>query len=101
MAAKADCETGEALFNGAPACALLCFAAFARGQGRDARSRASLAGTVNAVFEAGQLFRAHRATGVELAGGYADFGTEAELPAVSELGRGVVQHDRRIDFFEK
>ena len=31
------------------------------------------------------------------AGGDADLGPEAELAAVGELGRGVVQNDRRID----
>ena len=30
-------------------------------------------------------------------GGDADLGSEAELAAVGELGRGVVQHDGRID----
>ena len=31
------------------------------------------------------------------AGGDADLGAEAELAAVGELGRGVVQHDGRVD----
>ncbi len=37
----------------------------------------------------------------EFAGGDADLGAEAELAAVGELRRGVVQHDRRIDLVEE
>jgi len=38
---------------------------------------------------------------VQLAGGDADLGAKAELAAVGELRRGVVQHDRGIDLIEK
>jgi hypothetical protein len=48
---------------------------------------------VNAVFEAGQLFCAHRASGVKSAGGNADLGAEAELAAIGKLGGRIVQHD--------
>ena len=48
----------------------------------------------HAIFEAGELLDADRAARVQAAGGDADLGAEAELAAVGELGRGVVQHDR-------
>ena len=38
---------------------------------------------------------------MEAAGGDADLGAEAELAAIGELGRGVVQHDRGIDLVEE
>ena len=50
------------------------------------RSRSGLSGAVNAIFEAGQLLRAHRAPRVEFTGGYADLGAETELAAIGELG---------------
>src|SRR3954452_23310503 len=65
------------------------------------RSRPGLPGAVNAIFEARQLLGADRAAGVEFAGGNPDLGAEAELAAVGELGRCVVQHDRRIDLAEE
>ena len=65
------------------------------------RSRPRLPGAVDAIFEAGQLLGADRAAGVEFPGGDADFGAEAEFAAVGELGRCVMQHDRRIDLVEK
>src|SRR6266850_8224267 len=64
-------------------------------------SRPRLPGAVNAIFEARQLLGANRAAGVEFAGGNPDFGAEAELAAVGELRRGVVQHDRGIDLAEE
>src|SRR5437762_4445173 len=64
-------------------------------------SRPDLPGAAHAIFEAGELLDADRATGVQLAGGDADLGAEAELAAIGELGRGVVQHDRRIDLVEE
>src|SRR6188474_2823863 len=64
-------------------------------------SRPRLPGAVNAIFEARQLLGANRAAGVEFAGGNPDLGAEAELAAVGELGRRVVQHDRGIDLAEK
>ena len=45
----------------------------------------------------GQLGQAHRAAGVQLLGGDADLGAEAELAAVGEPGRGVDHHRRRVD----
>src|ERR1700731_685943 len=38
---------------------------------------------------------------MEFTGGNADFGAEAEFAAVGELGRRVMQNDRRIDLVEK
>ena len=38
---------------------------------------------------------------MELAGGNADLATEAELAAIGELRRRVVQHDRRVDLVEE
>ena len=46
-------------------------------------------------FTRGQLAEAHRAAGVELLGGDADLGAEAELLAVDEPGRGVDERRRR------
>ena len=51
---------------------------------------------MDAIFEAGELFDPDRAAGVEFSRGDADFGAEAEFAAIGELGRGVVQHDRRV-----
>src|SRR6266850_7057245 len=65
------------------------------------RSRPRLPGAVNTIFEARQLLGANRAAGVEFAGRNPDLRAEAELAAVGELRRGVVQHDRRIDFAEE
>ena len=45
------------------------------------------------IFEAGQLLDPDRAAGMELAGGDADLAAEAELAAIGELGRGVVDQD--------
>src|SRR5690606_10109472 len=42
-----------------------------------------------------------RAASVEAAGRDADFGAEAELPSVGELGRGVDHHDGAVDFGEE
>src|SRR5262245_25469006 len=64
-------------------------------------SRPRLPGAVNTVFEARQLFGADRTAGVEFAGGDPDLRAEAELAAIGELRRGVVQHDRRVDFAEE
>ena len=65
------------------------------------RSRPRLPGAVNAIFEARQLLGADRAAGVEFAGGNADLRAEAELAAIGELRRCVVQHDRGIDLVEE
>src|SRR5216683_2929073 len=60
-------------------------------------SLSGLPGVAHAILEGGELLDPDRAAGVEAAGGDADLGAETELAAVGELGRGVVQHDRRID----
>src|SRR4030088_1731752 len=65
------------------------------------RSRPCLSGAVNAVFETGQLLGANRTAGMKLSGGNSDFRPEAEFTTVGELGRSVVQHDRRIDLVEE
>src|SRR6201997_141550 len=64
-------------------------------------SRSDLPRSVYAILEAGQLFDAHRPARMEAASGDADLGAEAELAAIGELGRGVVQHDCGIDLVEK
>src|ERR1700724_444632 len=65
------------------------------------RSRPCLSGAVNAVLEAGQLFGADRTARMKFSGGNSDFRAEAEFTAIGELGRSVVQHDRRIDLVEE
>src|SRR5690349_22385591 len=64
-------------------------------------SRPRLSGAVDAVLEAGQLLGSDRTARVKLASGDTDLGAEAELAAVGELGRGVMQNDRRIDLVEE
>src|SRR6478672_12628259 len=64
-------------------------------------SRPRLPGAVNSIFEARQLLGANRAAGVEFAGGNPDLRAEAELAAVGELRRCIVQHDRGIDLAEE
>ena len=63
-------------------------------QGRRTRS-ADVAGAGDDVGGGGQLRQAQRPAGVQLLGGDADLGAEAELAAVGEPGRGVDQHARR------
>src|SRR4029077_17870551 len=65
------------------------------------RSRPDLPRTAHAVFKGGQLLGADRPARVEAAGGDADLGAEAELAAVGELGRGVVQDDGGIDLVQE
>jgi hypothetical protein len=55
----------------------------------------------HAVFERCQLLDANRPARMHLAGGDADLGAHAELAAVGELGRGVVQQDGRVDLVEE
>ena len=43
------------------------------------------------------MLHAHGSARVHAAGGDADFGPEAELVAIGELGRSVVKHDGGID----
>src|SRR6266481_2222873 len=88
MAWETDGNATEALFNEATACAMLC-------------SRPRLPGAVDAVFETGQLLGADRAAGVKLTRSDTDFRAETEFAAVGELGRRVMQHDRRIDLVEE
>src|SRR3954454_12778078 len=64
-------------------------------------SRPRLPGAVDVIFEACQLLGAYRTAGVKFPRGDADFRAEAELAAVGELGRCVMQHDRGIDLVEK
>ena len=42
-----------------------------------------------------------RAARMHTAGGNADLGAHADLAAVGELGRRIVQQDRRIEFVEE
>jgi hypothetical protein len=55
------------------------------------RSRLGLPVSPDAVLVARQLAQAHGAAGVELVGGDADLGAEAELAAVGEAGGDVVE----------
>ena len=62
-----------------------------------ARIRAAAARATHDVFVTGQLLDPDRAAGVELVRRDADLGAHAELGAVGELRRGVVEHDRAVD----
>src|ERR1700736_1994940 len=64
-------------------------------------SRPGLPGAVDPIFEAGQLLGADGAAGVEFSGGNSDLGAEAELAAIGELRRCVVQYDGRVDLVEE
>src|SRR5579885_3769911 len=64
-------------------------------------SRTNLAASADAVLEGSELFDADRAACMQASCGNADFGAEAKFAAVGELRRGVVQHDRRVDFGEE
>src|SRR3546814_15835752 len=56
-----------------------------------------LALAAHLILVAGQLLRANRSAGVQLAGRDADLGAHAELPAVRKPRRGLVHHDSGID----
>src|SRR3546814_4972508 len=56
-----------------------------------------LALAAHPVLVAGQLLRANRSAGMQLAGRDADLGAHAEFTAVGELRRGVVHHDPGIE----
>ena len=64
-------------------------------------TRPRLAGAAHDVLEGGELLDADGAAGVQAAGGDADLGAHAELAAVGELGRGVVQHDGAVEAGEE
>ena len=55
-----------------------------------------LAVAVHAILEGAELLDPDRPARVDAPGGDADLGAEAEFAAVGELGRGVVQDDRRV-----
>src|SRR5665213_3727769 len=93
MACETDCDATETGFNGATASARRSHLTWG--------SRPGLPGAVDAVFEAGQLLGAHGAAGMKFSGGDADFRAEAEFATVGELGRCIMQHDRRIDLVEE
>src|SRR6266702_8465615 len=112
MAWATDRGTADAWFNGATASAMFSFLTrflhanrcpprIASGAGFRLKtlrgSRPRLPGAVDAIFETGQLLGADRTAGVEFAGGNSDLGAEAELAAIGELRRCVVQHDRGGD----
>src|SRR5262245_1804255 len=63
-----------------------------------AGSRPHLSVAADAIIERAQLFRADRTARMHAAGGDADLGAEAELTAIGELRRRVMQHDRGIHF---
>src|SRR5690606_31322843 len=60
-------------------------------------SRARLAVPPHQPFIGGQAFERHRAPRMQSPRRDADFGAEAELAAVGELGRGIVHDDRAVD----
>ena len=64
------------------------------GYGRSARA-------ADAILERGELLDADRPARMHAAGRDADLGAEAELAAVGELRRGVVQHDRGVDLAQE
>src|ERR1700675_3120283 len=104
MACETDRDATEARFNAATACVRSSYLTRFLHANRYplrlktlCRSPPRLPGAVNAIFEAGQLLGADRAAGVKFSGGDADFCAEAEFAAVGELGRCVMQHDRRMD----
>ena len=53
------------------------------------------------ILEGAELLDPDRPARVHAPGGDADLGAEAELAPVGELGRGVVQDDRRIDLLQE
>src|ERR1700676_2505917 len=108
MACETDRDATEARFNAATACVRSsCLTRFLHANRYPlrlktlCRSRPRLPGAVDAILEARQLLGADRAAGVKFSGGDSDLRAEAEFAAVSELGRCVMQHDRRIDLAEK
>src|SRR6478735_2942505 len=64
-------------------------------------SRPRLPAAVNTILEARQLIDADRPAGVEFPGRDSDLRAEAELAAIGELRRGIVQHDRRVHLVEE
>src|ERR1700722_5573526 len=64
-------------------------------------SRPDLSAAAHAVLEGRELLDADRAARMEAAGRDADLGPEAELAAVGELGRGIVQNNGRIDLAQE
>ena len=64
-------------------------------------SRPHLAGAAHHVLEGGELLDADRAARMQPAGGDADLRAHAELAAVGELRRGIVQHDRAVEAARK
>src|SRR5689334_12786702 len=71
------------------------------GGGDVTMSRPCLTAAADAVLERRELLGADRTARMQAPGGDADLGAEAELAAVGELRRGVVQHDRGIDFAQE
>src|SRR5512146_788065 len=58
--------------------------------------RPDLACAAHDILVAGQLLDTHRAAGVEAIGGDADLRSHAELAAIGELRRSVVEHDGAV-----
>src|SRR5690242_16114475 len=69
------------------------------GEGCCSESFSNLPCTTNHVFRRGQLARAHRPAGVQLARRNADFRPEPENAAIMQPGRSVMKHGRRIHRF--
>ena len=68
---------------------------------RAGRVRANLAAAAHHVFVGGELLDAHGPARMKAVGGDADLRAHAELAAIGELRRGVVQHDGAVDALEE
>src|SRR6185437_17180698 len=66
-----------------------------------ALSRPDLTASADAVFEGGQLFDPNRPARMQPPRRDSDLGAEAEFAAIGELGRGIMQHDRRVYFAQE
>src|SRR5579871_625244 len=60
-----------------------------------------LSAAVDAVFETGQLLDADGTARMQSPSGDSDLAAKTEFAAVGKLRRGVVQHDRGIDFAQE
>src|SRR5437667_1106784 len=78
-----------------------CIAAIANSLALTRSSPPCLAFSQYYELGGGELLCAHRAVGVEPGGGDADLGTQPELAAVGEAGRGVDHHRGRVDLVDE
>ncbi len=69
-----------------------------RAEGQEELARPHLSVAVHAIFKRAELLDANRPARMHASRRNADLRAEAELAAVGELGRGVVQHNGAVDF---